>query len=59
MFENGDQYIGEFRDGQCHGRGQIKFINGDLYRGDFKNGFMHGKGKNKQKTREKSQTKIN
>jgi len=39
-------FVGEFKDGCFHGKGQMYFINGELeYEGEFKNGYFHGIGK--------------
>lgn len=44
-FPNGDTYIGEIRNGLCHGYGTYIKANGDKYVGTFKNGIKHGHGK--------------
>jgi hypothetical protein len=39
------RYVGEFRDGRKHGRGQYTFASGDRYEGDFADDVPSGKGK--------------
>ena len=42
---NGDEYIGEWKDGLKHGQGTSTVADGDKYIGEFKDGlFRHGKG---------------
>ena len=43
-YENGDKYIGEFVNGQFHGKGIYTYANGDKYEGEFVNGKFTGKG---------------
>ena len=43
-FSNGDQYVGEFKDGKRHGQGTYTYVSGATYVGEFKNGRKHGKG---------------
>ena len=43
-YANGDKYIGEFVDGQFHGKGIYTYANGDKYEGEFVNGKFTGKG---------------
>ena len=43
-YANQDRYDGEWKEGDKHGRGTMKFHNGDVYEGEFSNGKMHGKG---------------
>ena len=41
IYENGDYYIGEFKDGQSHGKGILYDKNGNiLYDGYFINGEL-------------------
>ncbi len=40
----GDQYVGEFKDGTFHGRGTYRWANGNKYVGEFKFGKIHGQG---------------
>ena len=39
-WENGDRYVGEFKDDQAHGQGIFTFVNGDEYVGEFKDGKL-------------------
>lgn len=43
-YRNGDKYIGEFLNGQFHGKGIYTYANGDKYEGEFINGKFTGKG---------------
>ncbi len=43
-YENGDKYIGEFINGQFHGKGIYTYANGDKYEGEFIDGKFTGKG---------------
>lgn len=45
FFQNMDQYVGEWRDGQFHGEGTYIFCAGRRYDGEFKNGEYHGRGR--------------
>ncbi|MCH7806874.1 MAG: SEL1-like repeat protein [Proteobacteria bacterium] len=44
-FRNGDQYKGEWLQGNKHGRGAYIWANGNRYEGDFVNGKFEGSGK--------------
>ena len=44
IFENGDKYIGYFRDNKKDGRGKYYFTNGDWYDGDFNDNKIDGRG---------------
>jgi len=44
IYDNGDDYEGEWKDDRKHGRGVYKLSNGDVYEGDFLDGFRCGKG---------------
>ncbi|MBF0180299.1 MAG: hypothetical protein HQM03_09770 [Magnetococcales bacterium] len=43
-FDNGEEYVGEWRNGQRHGIGTYTFLNGEKYRGDWRDDRMEGKG---------------
>lgn len=38
------KYVGEFRNGQPHGRGECTYANGDVYQGEWQNGAFGGFG---------------
>jgi hypothetical protein len=40
----GGRYVGEWKDGKCHGHGIYKFENGDTYEGEWENDKRHGHG---------------
>ena len=37
-YSNGDQYTGEFKDGEQHGQGTYTYANGTKYDGEWKDG---------------------
>lgn len=43
-YGNGDKYVGEFLNGQLHGKGIYTYANGDKYEGEFIDGKFTGKG---------------
>ena len=43
-FPSGQQYVGEFKDGNYHGRGSVSLSNGNKYIGEFFNDKKHGQG---------------
>ena len=43
-FENGDEYIGEYKNGKRHGQGTYTAVNGDKYVGEWKNNRGNGIG---------------
>ena len=45
MYPNGDQYVGEYRDGYRNGMGILLFGNGDSYEGGFKDDQFDGYGR--------------
>ena len=40
----GAKYVGEYKDGQMHGKGTFTFVDGSSYVGEHKDGNWHGKG---------------
>lgn len=44
MFENGDMYKGQWKNGKQQGYGVYEFANGDVYKGAWKEGVMAGRG---------------
>ncbi|MFK7771181.1 MAG: hypothetical protein AB8F94_03540 [Saprospiraceae bacterium] len=44
-WENGDIYIGEFKEYNPHGQGTTSWINGEKYIGDYVKGMLNGYGK--------------
>ncbi|CAD8211811.1 unnamed protein product [Paramecium octaurelia] len=48
--ENGDFYIGEFRNGKPNGRGEYIWSNGNCYQGQFESGLRNGYGTWQSKT---------
>lgn len=38
MWENGKQYIGEWKEGKQHGKGKIMLMNGEKKEGEWENG---------------------
>ena len=44
IFENGDKYVGNFRDNTKNGWGTYSFSNGDQYHGRFKGGKINYQG---------------
>jgi hypothetical protein len=43
-FNNGDEYIGEYKDALIHGRGTYLYKDGDKYVGEWKDDKFHGQG---------------
>ena len=43
-FTSGAKYVGEYKDGQMHGKGTFTFVDGSSYVGEHKDGNWHGKG---------------
>ena len=44
VYDNGDVYVGERKDGKKHGRGTYKFKDGRKYEGEWKDDRKHGRG---------------
>ena len=44
IYSNGQEYIGEFKNGEPNGYGESVYINGDIYLGEYNNGLKHGYG---------------
>jgi hypothetical protein len=44
IWEDGEQYSGEWKDDIMHGQGTLNFANGDQYIGEWKDDMMHGQG---------------
>ena len=44
VFNDGDEYEGEYRDDKFHGRGKYIWANGDVYDGQWVNGKRSGHG---------------
>ena len=46
MYEDGQYYLGEFKNGLKHGKGKLFYKNGNIeYEGDFLEGKFEGEGK--------------
>ena len=43
-FDNGDKYVGEWKDDKRHGQGTYTYSNGDKYVGEYKNDTVNGFG---------------
>ena len=43
-FANGDEYVGEFRNGKQNGQGAYTSAKGEKYVGEFKDGKRNGQG---------------
>ena len=43
-YDNGDKYVGEYKDDEMHGRGTYTYDNGDKYIGEYKDNKRHGQG---------------
>ena len=44
-WSNGDQYVGEWKDGKTHGVGTLTWSDGSKYAGEWRNGLENGKGR--------------
>ena len=47
MFEGGNQYEGDIRNGEFHGQGKFTWANGDIFEGTYQNGQREGFGRYK------------
>jgi hypothetical protein len=43
-FANGDEYVGEWKDGEFNGQGTLTFADGNKYVGGYKDGNWSGQG---------------
>ena len=43
-FDDGDKYVGEWKDNKFHGQGTYYYSNGDRYVGEWKSDKQHGQG---------------
>ena len=43
-FDDGDKYVGEWKDNKYHGQGTYTYANGDKYVGEYKDDKKHGQG---------------
>ena len=44
VYENGDKYVGEWKNNKSHGLGTSTLKNGETYSGQWKNATPHGQG---------------
>ena len=44
IFDNGDQYVGEYKNDKYHGQGTFNWSDGDKYIGEYKYDKKHGQG---------------
>ena len=44
LYPNGDNYVGEFKDGQCSGQGIMTYSDGSKYVGVWNYGKPNGQG---------------
>ena len=44
LFDSGDKYVGEYKDGKKNGQGTYTYANGAKYVGEYKNGKKNGQG---------------
>ena len=43
-YNDGDKYVGEWKNGKKHGQGTQTFPDGSKYVGEWKDGLLHGQG---------------
>ena len=41
---SGEEYKGDWHNGQMSGNGELRYGNGDVYKGEFEDGQRHGTG---------------
>ena len=41
-YDDGDKYVGEFKNGKRNGQGTLTSVNGSIYEGEYKNDGRHG-----------------
>ncbi|MCR9144379.1 MAG: hypothetical protein NXI24_19215 [bacterium] len=44
VYENGDRYVGDFKNGERDGKGTFEYANGDRFIGGYANGERNGEG---------------
>ena len=44
VWDNGDKYVGEYKNGLMHGKGEFEFSSGSKYVGEFRNNTRDGHG---------------
>ena len=59
VYDNGQEYIGEFKNGEPHGYGKTIYSSGHVYLGEYNNGIKHGYGVFKWKNGNKFYGKFN
>ena len=43
-YDNGDKYVGEYKDGKRNGEGTMTYADGSKYVGQWKDGMRNGQG---------------
>jgi hypothetical protein len=44
IYDNGDKYLGDYKDDKKHGKGVFTYSDGSKHECDYKDGKRHGKG---------------
>ena len=44
IYDDGDRYVGEWKNSKTYGQGTYTYVNGDKYVGEWKNNKQHGQG---------------
>ena len=44
IYDSGDKYVGEWKDGKWHGQGTFTWSDGTIYSGEWKDDLQHGQG---------------